>query len=168
MPKHGRAAPEPIRRVRDASVWGPNGIGADDARIRGLLRVAFPTLDICLGLFGVGGAVFGIPALRDVFDGTVYPTLWSVTITVVSAGCLLGVGFPERFWRVEQYGKSMLSWLLTVYVGALVYAGFVSGDLGRATVAFIPALIVPFLVWRVLDVAKDARRNGWKGAPRGR
>lgn len=166
MPKHGRTRPEVVTRLRDASVWGPNGIGADDERIRGLLRVAFPTLDVCLALFGIGGAIFGIPALRDVF-GPVYPPVWSATIAVVSTGCLIGVGFPERFWRVEQSGKAMLAALLSVYSGALVYAGFVSGDLGRATVAFIPVAFVPILVWRVLDVAKDARRNGWKGAARG-
>lgn len=166
MPKHGRTRPDPLDRIRDASVWGPNGIGADDERVRGLLRVAFPALDMCLALFGLGGALFGIPALRDVF-GAIYPLAWSATIAIVSVGCLIGVGWPARFWRVEQYGKALLGMLLTVYAGALIYAGFASGDLGRATVAFIPIAFVPILVWRVLDVAKDARRNGWKGAARG-
>lgn len=156
-----------LSRLKATSVWGPGGIGSDDERIRGLLRVAFPTLDVCLFLFGAGGALFGIPALRDVF-GPVYPPLYSATLAVVAIGCLVGVGFPAHFWRVEQAGKAMLSMLLTVYGGALVYAGIVSGDYGRSIVAFVPWAFVPILVWRVLDVGEDARKNGWKGAARGR
>ncbi|WP_146244937.1 hypothetical protein [Curtobacterium sp. MCBD17_028] len=143
-------------------MWGPDAIGPDDVRVRGLLQAAFPWFDICLVLFGLGGFDSGIPALRDVFSD-VYARAWCATIAVVALGCLLGVAFPERFWRIELYGKAFLAMMLTVYAFALLWAGAVSGDGGRAAVGFMPIAFIGPLIWRVNDVVKDARRNGWKG-----
>jgi hypothetical protein len=154
-----------LRRVIRASVWGPSGIGPDDERVRGLLRIALPLLDIALILFGLGGFASGVPALRDVFD-PIYAQAWSGALGLVAFGCLAGVAFPARWWKVERMGKTVLAWMLLVYGGALIYAGIATDDLGRSAVGFVPAALVPVLVWRIFDVTKDAKKNGWRGAPR--
>lgn len=153
------------KRLVAASIWGPGAIGKNDDRVRGLLRVALPTLDIALVLFGVGGFLSGIPALRDVFD-PLYAEVWSAALGAAALGCLVGLAFPAHLWRVERTGKAVLAAMLTVYGGALVWAGIATDDLGRSAVGFIPIALVPVLVWRILDVTKDAQRNGWRGAPR--
>lgn len=154
-----------IRRLTAASIWGPGAIGRRDDRVRGLLRVALPTADVALVLFGLGGFLSGIPALRDVFD-PLYAEVWSAALGIAALGCLIGLAFPAALWKVERTGKAILSAMLTVYGGALMYAGAVTEDLGRSAVGFIPVALVPVLVWRILDVTKDAQRNGWRGAPR--
>lgn len=154
-----------IKRLAAASIWGRDGIGQRDVRVRGLLRVALPAVDIALVLFGVGGFLSGIPALRDVFD-PLYAETWSAALGAAAFGCLVGLAFPAQLWKVERTGKAVLSAMLTVYSGALVWAGIITDDVGRSAVGFIPVALVPVLVWRILDVTKDAKRNGWRGAPR--
>ena len=154
-----------IKRLRAASIWGRDAIGDRDDRVRGLLRVALPAVDVALVLFGLGGFLSGIPALRDVFD-PVYAEVWSAALGASALGCLVGLAFPAHLWKVERTGKAILAAMLTVYGGALMWAGFLTDDLGRSAVGFIPVALVPVLVWRILDVTKDAQRNGWRGAPR--
>jgi hypothetical protein len=154
-----------IRRLSAASIWGRDAIGDRDDRVRGLLRVALPAVDVALVLFGFGGFLSGIPALRDVFD-PVYAEVWSAALGAAALGCLVGLAFPAHLWKVERTGKAILASMLTVYGGALIYAGVLTEDLGRSAVGFIPVALVPVLVWRILDVTADAKRNGWRGAPR--
>lgn len=154
----------PTRGILRSSVWARDGIRREDERVRGLLRVALPSLDGALILFGIGGGAFGIPALRDVFDG-VYAQGWSYGLAAASAACLVGLAWPRRLWRLERSAKALLAWMLTVYAGALMWAGFLTSDLGRSAVGFIPLALVPIIVWRIVDVTRDAKRNGWPGAP---
>lgn len=153
-----------VRRIVDASIWGEGGVGPDDERVRGLLLVALPLLDIALMLFGVFAFASGVPALRDVFD-PLYARVWSGMLGVMAAACLVGLAFPARWWKVERSGKAILATMLLVYSGALIFAGILAGDVGRSAVGFVPAALAPVLVWRIFDVTKDAKRNGWRGAP---
>ncbi|MGU3409103.1 hypothetical protein ACLBWP_03265 [Microbacterium sp. M1A1_1b] len=154
-----------LKKLRAASIWGAGAIGRSDERVSGLLRVALPTVDIALVMFGLGGFLSGIPALRDVFD-PLYAEVWSAALGAAALGCLIGLAFPAHLWKVERSGKAVLASMLTVYGGALIWAGIITDDLGRSAVGFIPVALVPVLAWRILDVTKDAQRNGWRGAPR--
>lgn len=154
----------PVRGILSESVWASGGISSDDERVRGLLRVVLPVLDGCLIVFGLGSSVSGVPALRDVFDPP-YPQAWGVAIAVAAFLCVVGLAWPRRLWKLERGAKSLLAFLLVLYSGALVYAGVITADVGRASVGALPLITVSVLVWRIWDVTKDAKRNGWPGAP---
>lgn len=156
--------PPLLHRAVNASIWGPNAIGDDDDRVRSLLRVALPAVDIALALFGAGALAAGVPALRDVFD-PIYARAWAGVIGLAAVACLVGLAFPAHLWRLERGAKAALMVGLVVYGVALIYAGGVTGDVGRSAVGFVPVALVPVLLWRIFDVTKDARKNGWKGAP---
>lgn len=156
-----------IARAWRASVWSRRTLSVEDERVSGLLRFGYPWTDIALILFGLGGLVYGIPALRDVFSG-VYAQVWSGTIAVVSLICLIGVAFPSRFWRVELAAKSALVAMLAVYGIALMIAGVVAepDDFGRSAVGFMPIALIGPLGWRVFDIPREAQRRAARAALR--
>lgn len=156
------------RALLRASVWGRHPVAPEDERVTGLLRVGYPWTDISLILFGAGGLLYGIPALRDVFSPG-YAQAWSGTIAAVSLVCLVGVAFPTKFWRVEMVAKAVLVSMLAVYGFALIAAGVLADpdDFGRSAVGFVPIALIGPLGWRVFDIPREARkreaREGTKG-----
>jgi hypothetical protein len=154
-------SPHLLKRLGAASIWARASVSARDERVSGLLRVSLPWLDVALILFGAGGLFAGIPALRDVFSDT-YAQAWSGTTAFVAATCLVGVAFPSHFWRIEMYAKAFLVMLLATYGVALIFAGIATGDLGRSAVGFVPVALIGPIGWRVFDIPRDAKRNGWR------
>jgi len=150
------------RQIAAASIWARASVSARDERVAGLLRWGFPGLDVSLIVFGTGGLLYGIPALRDVFSPT-YAQSWSGGLAVVALVCLIGVAFPKRMWRVEMYAKALLVMMLAVYGGALIAAGVLvdPDDFGRSAVAFVPIALIGPIGWRVFDIPRDAKKNGW-------
>ena len=151
-----------LKRIGGASIWARASVSARDERVSGLLRWGFPFLDVSLVVFGTGGLLYGIPALRDAFSPS-YAQSWSGGLAVVAFVCLIGVAFPQRMLRVEMYAKALLVMMLAVYGGALIFAGVLvePNDFGRSAVAFVPFALIGPVGWRVFDIPRDAKKNGW-------
>jgi hypothetical protein len=152
-----------IKQLAGHSIWARASVSARDERVSGLLRWGFPWLDVCLVVFGTGGLMFGIPALRDVFSPS-YAQSWSGGLAVVAFVCLIGVAFPQQMWRVEMYAKALLVMMLAVYGGSLIAAGVLvdPDDFGRSAVAFVPVALIGPVGWRVFDIPREAKKNGWQ------
>lgn len=147
-------------RIVRQSVWSKKPVSPEDQRIAGLLRFGYPWADVALILFGIGGMLYGIPALRDVFSPW-YAQSWSGVLALVSAMCLVGVSFPTKFWRVEMGAKALLVMMLAVYGVALMAAGVLADpdDFGRSAVGFMPVALIGPLGWRVFDIPREARKR---------
>jgi hypothetical protein len=117
------------------TVWTPGAIPPEEWEYRNLVRVWLPFYDLVLIISGVGGTIYGIPAVDLLF-----PPAFQVTITVLftltAAVALVGVWFP-RLSLIERWAKVALIGLLVAYFGALsLLALFVSPE-SRAFVAGI-------------------------------
>jgi hypothetical protein len=126
-----------------------------------MLRIYLPALDV---IFAVGGIIsynFGVPALSATTPGS-YVTGWAIAVTTVSLACLAGIAFPALLWRVEFAGKALLLGLLGLYVGTLIYLGFVEGDGSRAALAVFISAILVLPTWRLFDIPRDRVVHGWK------
>jgi hypothetical protein len=150
-----------LRRARDLSVWGPDGIGAKDERIRGLLRKSIPRFDVACVLFGILGYLGGIPAIRDTFSEP-FTKAWSGALVTVAVVCLIGLAYPKHAWRLEFFGKCLLIGLLFLYSLAVAIAGVTGGDLGRAAVAVAIFAMTELPQWRLRDIARDRVANKWR------
>lgn len=150
-----------IRRAFLASVWAPGAISEDDDRVKYLIGVGFPWSSVCLFLFGLGGIFTGIPALDDVFNPT-YSRVWSALLAFLAFAVVVGIAYPARAWRVEFFGRTALCALLGLYGLCLILAAFQTGELGRAPVGFLPVASLGPQMWRVADVYREKRLNGWR------
>jgi hypothetical protein len=139
-------------------VWSKDPVSVEDERTVGLLRYGYPWADIFLIFFGVGGMLYGIPALRDVFSDA-YAQGWSGLLALVAFVCLVGVSFPSKFWRVEMTAKAVLVMMLAVYGFALISAGVLADpdDFGRSSVGFMPVALIGPIGWRVFDIPRQER-----------
>lgn len=148
------------RRLHAASIWGPGAIGPQDVRVERLLRRALPEFYMACAIFGVLGALGGIPALRQTF-GEDYAAVLGFAIAGAALACGVGEAFPRRLWRVEFYGVALLSGLILLYAAAVVVAGFLGHDAGRAAVGAAIYAMDVLPRWRIVDVRADRERNGW-------
>lgn len=149
------------KRLRSASIWGPDSVGPKDARLDRLLRRALPEFYMACALFGILGALGGIPALRDTF-GESYAAGLGIAICAAALACGAGEAFPARLWRLEFYAAALLSGLILLYAAAVVVAGFLGGDAGRAAVAAAIYAMSVLPRWRITDVARDREVHGWR------
>jgi len=150
-----------IARVIAASIWRPDAVGAKDKRLSSMLQGYLPRFYFACVLFGLLGAIGGIPALRDTF-GEDFATTLGLAIAITAAAAGAGEAFPERLWRFEFFGAATLSGLIVLYAAAVVLAGLFAGDPGRAAVgaAIYAMQILP--QWRFRDVRADREVNGWR------
>lgn len=150
-----------IRRLRSASIWGPGAVSSEDARLRTLLQQTIPRFYLALVLFGVLGALGGTPALRQTF-GETYAYWWSIGVAATAVCCLIGDAWPERLWRLEVVGASILNSWIFLYIVALVAASLVPLDLGRLGVGAVLFASTELPWWRIKDLYRERKRNGWK------
>lgn len=148
-------------RLRVASIWGPGSVHLEDARVSGMLRRYLPEYYLGLVLFGILGALGGVPALRDTF-GENYANLVALLLAVCAAVAGASEAFPSRLWWVEYYAVVTLSVLIVIYGAAIALAGVVGGDLGRAAVGAEVYASAVLARWRVTDIARDRRVHGWR------
>jgi len=149
-----------VRRAARASIWARDSVSAKDARVAGLLRYGLPAFDVFVITFGLLGFLGGIPALRATFsDG--YAEVWALVLANTGLLALIGVAFPAILWRLEFTAKAFMVGLIVVYAGAVFIAGATNGDIGRAAVggAILAMAVLPS--WRLNDIARDRRVNGW-------
>ncbi len=149
-----------LRRLHDASIWGPGAVGPQDVRLERLLRRSLPEFYMACAIFGVLGALGGIPALRQTF-GEDYATVLGFAIAGAALACGLGEAFPQRLWRVEFIAVALLSGLILLYAVAVVVAGVIGNDAGRAAVGAAIYAMNVLPRWRIVDVRADRERNGW-------
>jgi chromate transport protein ChrA len=154
-----------IRRQREQlvarSIWRPGAVGPQDARLASMLQGYLPRFYVACALFGLLGAYGGIPALRDTFgEDSALALGLLLAVAAICAGA--GEAFPDRLWRLEFFAVATLSWLILLYAAAVVIAGLLAGDAGRAAVgaAIYAMRILP--QWRVRDVRADREVNGWR------
>jgi hypothetical protein len=159
-----RTLTAPVRSRVDAaqavSIWAPDAVGVADLRLSRMLRRSLPEFYIACALFGILGSIGGVPALRDTF-GEGSATVLGAILCIVSLAAGAGEAFPERLWRVEFYAAYTLAGLILLYSAAVVLAGLLAGDAGRAAVGAAIYAMAVLPRWRARDVRTDRERNGW-------
>ena len=148
------------RRLQAASIWGPGNVSTEDARVRRLLQRSLPEFYIGCFFFGVLGVLGGVPALRQSF-GEDYASLIGCVLAVLAIVAGAGAAFPARLWRVEFYAVSMLSVVVLLYAGAVLWAAFQELDLGRGAVAFAIYAMSVLPRWRITDIYRERKVHGW-------
>lgn len=147
----------PSRPWWSTTIWSPGAIPPEDYVWRSLVQVWLPLYDLILILTGVGGLVYGVPAVILLFPGALEVGA-TAAFTLSAAAALLGIVFP-RLSMLERIAKVSLLSLLIAYFGALsLLALFVDPD-PRAFIAGIAlsATIPPFA--RLSILRAQARRR---------
>lgn len=139
----------PLRWLLDHSVWGRNGVPAEDWRYRGLYRWVLPLTDIFFFWFGVVGFWNGINTVEAAASQT-WQEYWSLGIAIASAIAFIGVLFP-KLWLVELIGKIPLVGLVSVYIAIFFMQGLTKTPNMLATAGLISILIL-LPIWRIGDM----------------
>lgn len=149
------------------SIWGPNSVHKEDARVKFALRVGYPVYDFILFMFGLFASIGGTPAMRQTF-GDDYAQMWGFMLAGAACAAFVGVAFPAKFWRVELYAKSFIVFMLFIYGIAIIYAALLDPmvlsrpDFGRLSSAFGVFGTAMVAVIRIPDIARDKEIHGWK------
>lgn len=106
--------PKLLRRLFEASVWGPTGVSPEDWRFRGLFRWVLPLIDIAFIWFGLAGWYAGLNTVESATTQT-WQEYWSLGIAFTAIIALVGVAFP-RLWYIEAIGKAPMIGLVFVYL----------------------------------------------------
>lgn len=157
--------PGRLTRLYHASIWGPHSVAPEDDRLASLLRIYLPLTYVTSGMFGIGGLLFGVPAIFDAVN-PLASNAWSQLVLFASIACFMGNAFPKYLWRFSAYGNAAVVMLFATYSGALFYLAFHQPPLDehatdRAALAIGSLRLIYLPFWRVFDVIRDRERFGW-------
>jgi phosphotransferase system glucose/maltose/N-acetylglucosamine-specific IIC component len=133
------------RRLLKHTIWAADAIPPDEWKYRHLKTVVFPVIDLGLIYSGVYAAIFGAPAIGEFFHYGVN-LVFSVLFVAAAGSALIGVSFP-RLWVVEVSAKTVLSGLLTAYLGAL-FILTTDGDSSRGFITGLTVAALGMCVWK--------------------
>lgn len=135
-----------MKRLLEASIWGPHTIPIEEWPYRNLKRIMFPFIDILFFLSGFVAIQHGIAPLNNLFDEQVVYT-FSLLLSFASLICLIGLSFP-KLWVLELLGKSILIGLMAGYIMSTIFANIFTGE-NHVFDMFISAIAITPVIWRV-------------------
>lgn len=138
-----------MRQLRARTIWAPEAIPPEDARVAALLRRALPTFDVILALFGMAAFFYGAPLFSSVLLGSV-SVLFGIAVAITATTALIGLVFRKT--RLELVSKIALMSVSIIYPVFLTIGTF---DAVRAAVAVLCFLPIPILLWRVGDMGRE-------------
>ena len=150
---------------RHRTIWSPDAIPAEDARVAVLLQRVLPTVDLIMALFGTFVVIYGAPIFTVILGGTYPPAedRWLLKAVSVLFGLIIAVSALVALWGlgtmrllVELAAKLVLLTVFTIYPFFLTFGAL---DPARAAIGVLCIFPIPVLLWRIGDLGRERGKS---------
>jgi len=140
-----------VKRLYRASIWYPFRLPPEEKRYGSLLRsLAFA--DVVLIIFGVAGALSGVPAIEEAYVLGIPSLVFGSLVAAFAFAALIGLSFKIN--TVEAWAKIGLCFPMSLYPLLLLLLSTFTA--GRLAVGALCVVVIPILFWRIGDLGREA------------